>query len=65
MYNEPGLTAHQSRHWKPSKSFKERASVAGQGGVRGSADEKAVGDNDVGPDGTTRHHEAVSPERAV
>jgi len=65
MYNEPGLTAHQSVHWKPSKTFKERASVAGQGGVVGRDGEKAAVDHDHSPDATTRHHEAVAPEQRV
>ena len=59
MYNEVS-SAHASKHWKPSKSFKERASVAGQGGVVGN-DEKVAVDHDHSPPATTGHHEDVAP----
>jgi len=65
MYNEVS-SAHQSVHWKPSKTFQERASVAGQGGVVGDDGEKAAMDHDHSPEGTAGHHEkVVAPERNV
>ena len=63
MYNEVS-SAHQSVHWKPTKTFQERQSIAAQGGVVGSDHEKgSVGHNGVEP--STDHQEAVRGDQRV
>jgi len=67
MYNEVSI-ASKSVHWKPTTTFRERASVAGQGGRRGADDpdaEKAAGNHANGVEATTGHHEGLSPEQKV
>jgi MFS transporter, SP family, sugar:H+ symporter len=49
MYNDPSVNPRNSKHWRPKVTFKQRASVAHQGGV--------VGEKDSDSGAAAAHHE--------
>jgi len=64
LYNEVSV-ARKSKHWKPTITFKQRESVAAQGGVVSNDSEKVEVADEGGLEPTARHREGGATSEAV